>query len=149
MTFIRVLPGERACALRSCAPVEFGYDHGMPLGPHVPAWQALRDELQKLVDETEALFAMVTDESNVVWCWSKVESGHYLWRESPEEVGAAVASLASIFHVEQVAPLSHPLRRGGHLHVVHSDRHWRTARSYQALSFAGIYIGLVQRATAR
>jgi hypothetical protein len=115
----------------------------MPLGPHVPAWQALRDELQGLIDETSAVLAMVTDESNVVWCWSKIEKGHFLWRASTDEVGAAVASLAGIFHGEQVANLSPPLRRGGRLDVIHRDPHWRTARSYEAHSFAGIYILLV------
>jgi hypothetical protein len=79
----------------------------MPLGPHVPVWQALREELEALVKPTpDGLLAAVVDESNVLWCWSTTDG---ILRDRYDEV----VELTDRFHATEIAPLSFPLDAAG------------------------------------
>jgi len=96
----------------------------MPLGPHVPAWQRLRDALGELCRQTGAAYAAVLDESNCVWC---------VWNVSPDNLGAVVR-----LYEREVANLVVPLRRGGRLSVTHIEE--SSTDVYLAESFGGLYI---------
>jgi hypothetical protein len=82
------------------------------VGPDVPAWRALRDALDKLVEATPGGFlAAVVDEVGTLWCWST---------PAPplRDAYATITTLSDPFHANEIATLTTPLRKGGHLSVV-------------------------------
>lgn len=92
----------------------------MPLGPTVPQWLALADELVALCDRTGARQAVVMDAFNDLWC-----------RASPlEDQQAAFDALA-----RALDSADKPLRAGGRVDLAEAD--------VRAVSFAAVYVLLL------
>ena len=94
----------------------------MALGPHVPEWKALQDELRSLAGACHARLVAVISTGNVLWCVS-----HFF----PD-----VDALADGFYHDEIASRRKSLRRGAVLDfAVQRGRDACIARS-----FANIYV---------
>jgi len=87
-------------------------------------WDALRETLARLVEETGAEAAAVLDQSNDLWCASPPTNDVALAAERLQERELSGARGAS-------------LRKGAHLSMARIEEH---GDSYVAESFAGIYV---------
>jgi len=92
----------------------------MRFGPGLPEWDQLHDALDRLADTTGARFAVVMDESNDLWCWSRGLG-------QDDEAPFLLLELA-------LATTKKPLRRGGRIDVV------KSSPDFAARSFAAIYL---------
>jgi len=90
----------------------------MQFGPGLRQWDELGRSLDRLVKATGASFAVVMDESNDLWCWS---------RGLDREDEAPFLLLDRALSATDV-----PLRRGGRIDTLKSD--------FAARSFAAIYL---------
>src|SRR6476619_2808420 len=92
----------------------------MRFGPGLAQWDDLGHALDRLADGTGARFAVVMDESNDLWCWSR-------GLERDDEAPFLLLDRA-------LATTNTPLRRGGHIDVV------KVSADFAARSFAAIYL---------
>ena len=68
----------------------------VPLGPHIPAWAALRAALDTLVSHTRAELAAVVDRRAILWCWSTP-------RPPLSDRWRAIVALADVAYREDIA----------------------------------------------
>jgi hypothetical protein len=97
------------------------------LGPHVPEWQALREELARLANASGAWLCAVLSIGNVLWCSSHVVED--------------IDELARDVYATHVAPIRTSLLRGAEI-----DHFGLTSEGVCYLrSFAGIYVLVLWR----
>lgn len=89
----------------------------MPLGPSVPQWQALADELAGLCERTGARNAVVMDAFNDLWCRAKP------LRNQQEAFDVLARALDSS---------GKPLKAGGRVNLTDAE--------VRAVSFAAVYV---------
>lgn len=89
----------------------------MPLGPSVPRWQALANELAALCDRTGARQAVVMDAFDDLWCRARP-------MDDPQPAFDALA--LALTHANA------PLRAGGRIDLA--------SPGVRAVSFAAIYV---------
>lgn len=99
---------------------DLGYADPMALGPSVPAWRALADELATLCDRTGARQAVVMDAFNDLWCRASP-------LRDPQEAFDALA--------RAIDSAKKPLRAGGRVDL--------TEAHVRAVSFAAVYVLLL------
>ena len=97
----------------------------MSLGPQVPEWKALADELESVVQQLAATNVVVTDAWGHLWCRGIV---------IPEGESGMVHDL--IADVLRSAP--RPLERGGKMDRAHVE----ARGAWYTRSFAGVYLVL-------
>jgi hypothetical protein len=92
----------------------------MRFGPGLEQWDRLSNALDRLADATGARFAVVMDESNDLWCWSR---------------GLSRDDEAPFLLLERaLATTDTALRRGGRIDAV------KLSPDFAARSFAAIYL---------